>query len=211
MQANEYQILANRTLIDDPGQFTAEEIMIVWNILGLGGEAGEVARLINAAVYGNGMTDALRADLIDELGDVMWYISALCTKLDFDLSAIIQVRMEHTSPAISPTLSVRSAVDSTLLWALTEFVIHAGNAADIIKKGIFHRHGMDSKTLGKLATELGETVAYLRFIANLSGIDLATIMSHNIGKLKRRYPQGFSYEDSLNRQPANGKQPDHPA
>jgi hypothetical protein len=47
MHANEYQRAAARTLIDEPdGEYTGAQIMLVWNALGLAGEAGEVADTI---------------------------------------------------------------------------------------------------------------------------------------------------------------------
>ncbi len=44
MQADEYQRLAGRTSIEQPGfELGDKETMISWNALGLAGEAGEVA------------------------------------------------------------------------------------------------------------------------------------------------------------------------
>jgi NTP pyrophosphatase (non-canonical NTP hydrolase) len=111
MNANEYQKLAARTLIDRPGfEITARNIMTVWDALGLAGEAGEVA--------------------------------------------------------------------------------------DHIKKGIFHRHGLD---IPKLKKELGDTLWYIAAICTTLGFDLGEIMDLNIEKLKERYPNGFNSEDSKRR------------
>lgn len=52
MDANEYQRLAARTLIDKPGfEIPEKEIMAVWEVIGLAGEAGEVANLIKKGVF----------------------------------------------------------------------------------------------------------------------------------------------------------------
>ena len=46
MNLNEYQRLAGRTLLDEADQLpTSLEYMLMWNGLGLAGEAGEVAEL----------------------------------------------------------------------------------------------------------------------------------------------------------------------
>lgn len=89
MTADEYQKLASRTLIDEPDStYTGHEVMMVWNALGLAGEAGEVADTIKKAVFHQHGID--RNELIKELGDVCWYLAALCTKLDIPLSDVME-------------------------------------------------------------------------------------------------------------------------
>ena len=89
MNANDYQRLAGRTLIDGPdAEYTGAEIMFVWNALGLAGEAGEVADTIKKAVFHQHGIN--RDELIKELGDVLWYVAALCTKLDVTMSEVME-------------------------------------------------------------------------------------------------------------------------
>lgn len=84
-----YQLLAARTLIDGPdAEYTDLQIMLVWNALGLAGEAGEVADTIKKAVFHQHGID--RDLLIKELGDVLWYVAALCTKLDVTMSEVME-------------------------------------------------------------------------------------------------------------------------
>lgn len=88
MFADEYQQQAARTLIDGPdAEYSSAEIMLVWNALGLAGEAGEVVDLIKKAVFHRHPLD--RDMLIKELGDVLWYVAALCSKLDVPLSEVM--------------------------------------------------------------------------------------------------------------------------
>lgn len=86
--ANDYQQQAARTLIDAPDEYTDWEIMLVWNALGLAGEAGEVADLIKKTVFHRHDLD--RDALIKELGDVLWYVAALCTKLGIPMSEVME-------------------------------------------------------------------------------------------------------------------------
>lgn len=89
MNTNDYQRLAGRTLIDGPDtDYTDAEIMLVWNALGLAGEAGEVADTIKKAVFHRHPFD--RDEVIKELGDVLWYVAALCSKLDVPMSEVME-------------------------------------------------------------------------------------------------------------------------
>ena len=88
LAADAYQMHAARTLIGTPdAEYTPDQIMLVWNAIGLAGEAGEVADTIKKAVFHQHGLD--RDELIKELGDVLWYVAALCTKLDVPLSEVM--------------------------------------------------------------------------------------------------------------------------
>lgn len=72
----------------------------------------------------------------------------------------------------------------------------AGEVADIIKKHIFHGHDLDTDALEK---EIGDVCWYVALLCTAIGVDLESVMSKNIEKLKTRYPEGFSSEASINR------------
>jgi NTP pyrophosphatase (non-canonical NTP hydrolase) len=92
MDANEYQELAARTLIDAPGfEIDDQEFMQVWNALGLAGEAGEVVDLIKKWVMHRHVPDP---ELMKkELGDVAWYLAALCGKFGFTFSEVLETNI----------------------------------------------------------------------------------------------------------------------
>jgi Predicted pyrophosphatase len=93
MKASDYQEQAARTMIDQPGfEIPGHEIMVVWNALGLAGEAGEVAELVKKGVFHRHSID--RTKLEKEIGDVLWYAAALCTNLGLDLGEIMQANIE---------------------------------------------------------------------------------------------------------------------
>lgn len=72
----------------------------------------------------------------------------------------------------------------------------SGEVQDIIKKHLFQGHKLN---IDKLAEELGDVCWYVALAAELIGVDLETVMQGNIDKLKARYPEGFSEEQSVNR------------
>lgn len=72
----------------------------------------------------------------------------------------------------------------------------SGEAMDILKKHLFQGHELDKEAL---ALELGDVAWYLAMAAYAIGYDLDDILAINIEKLKKRYPDGFSSEASINR------------
>ncbi len=64
--------------------------------LGLAGEAGEVANIVKKIQrdHGGVTTDEIREKLKDELGDVLWYISACADELDLTLNEIAEYNVD---------------------------------------------------------------------------------------------------------------------
>jgi len=71
-----------------------------------------------------------------------------------------------------------------------------GEVTELVKKGIFHKHGID---VPKLKIEIGDILWYLAGLCTISGLDLDDVMAANIAKLMKRYPKGFCAKDSMNR------------
>ena len=93
MNANNYQEQASRTLTAAPEEpLDDDQSMLVWNALGLTGEAGEVAEYIKKAVFHRHAVD--REKLKKELGDVLWYTAALCTNLGFELEEVMAANID---------------------------------------------------------------------------------------------------------------------
>ena len=72
----------------------------------------------------------------------------------------------------------------------------AGEAIDIVKKHLAQGHELDRE---KLIGELGDIAWYLAETATVLDIDLEEVLTRNIEKLKRRYPEGFDQQKSINR------------
>jgi NTP pyrophosphatase (non-canonical NTP hydrolase) len=64
--------------------------------LGLAGEAGEVANIVKKIQrdFGGQITDETRLKLKDELGDVLWYISACADELGLTLAEVAEYNVE---------------------------------------------------------------------------------------------------------------------
>ncbi len=73
----------------------------------------------------------------------------------------------------------------------------AGEFANLVKKLTAHGHDISP---AELADELGDVLWYLAEAASASGLSLGDIASENVDKLRKRYPDGFDQDRSINRQ-----------
>ena len=91
MDLQAYQRAAART-----GGPVAVDHPIVYPTLGLTNEAGEVAGKVKKIFRDRGgeVTDEDRQALTLELGDVLWYLSELCTQLGVDLSEVARANLD---------------------------------------------------------------------------------------------------------------------
>lgn len=86
--------------------------------------------------------------------------------------------------------------DIMLVWNAVGLAGESGEVAEIAKKGVFHRHGVDCE---KLKKELGDVLWYVAGVCTTMGFDMSEIMQENIDKLKVRYPNGYNSADSMKR------------
>ncbi|HEY3257267.1 MAG TPA: nucleoside triphosphate pyrophosphohydrolase family protein [Gemmatimonadaceae bacterium] len=75
----------------------------------------------------------------------------------------------------------------------------SGEIADHVKKIVYHGHPLDDDTRDKIAKEIGDILWYCAMGSRGIGVSLAEIARMNVAKLRKRYPDGFSTDQSLNR------------
>lgn len=175
----QYQEVATRTLLEAPEKPVEDrDIMIIWNVLGLAGEVGEIAGLILDSPHN---VD----EIADELGDAVWYISAAATKLNMSLTRIVD--QADREPFLYTTAYV-------MAFRLCH---HAGMVAKLCKKGIFHRHGLDFQ---KIEQEFINCMTFICGLATEYGLPLrGKIMAGNLQKLETRYKKNFTSGESRGR------------
>jgi NTP pyrophosphatase (non-canonical NTP hydrolase) len=171
----EYQRLANNTMgayVDD----TNRRLSVAG--MGLAGEAAEVLEIVEAPY-----TSDFPSKMIKELGDVAWYAAYLATICELDLASIPwsgepKVKNYHT--------------------ATLKLCIETGKTCDYLKKVVGHGHTLD---VDRVRTQLGRVLFYLdKCCASVHvGVGLAVVCEKNIEKLRVRYPDGFTFEGSINR------------
>ncbi|HUQ20950.1 MAG TPA: nucleoside triphosphate pyrophosphohydrolase family protein [Gemmatimonadaceae bacterium] len=110
-----------------------------------------------------------------------------------DFDEYQELALRTASP--TSTESERSLLTSAALGLSGE----SGEIADHVKKIIYHGHPLDDETRDKIAKEIGDILWYCAVGARGIGVSLSEIASANVEKLRKRYPEGFSTEKSLNR------------
>lgn len=93
---------------------------------------------------------------------------------------------------LNPELSEKDVLINGVMGLCGE----SGEAIDIVKKWLAQGHELDKE---KLAKELGDICWYLAETATALGCSLEDIMTANIEKLRKRYPEGFDSERSIHR------------
>ena len=95
MTFEEYQTQAFSTLTKNHayGDLTAE---LMAQILGLVGESAEVAEKVKKIIRDkNGeLSDETKAELVKELGDILWYVNAVAVMLGSDLSKVADSNLQ---------------------------------------------------------------------------------------------------------------------
>jgi NTP pyrophosphatase (non-canonical NTP hydrolase) len=89
------------------------------------------------------------------------------------------------------------STEERLLNAALGLCGESGEFADSLKKAQFHGHTLDGEHLRQ---ELGDVLWYVALACDALDLQLADVMEENIEKLRRRYPEGFSSERSLQRE-----------
>ncbi len=94
---------------------------------------------------------------------------------------------------LNPKLSRKDVLINGVMGLCGE----AGEAIDIVKKHLAQGHELDREGL---IGELGDIAWYLAETAFALDVELEEVLSGNIDKLKKRYPQGFDRERSVHRE-----------
>jgi NTP pyrophosphatase (non-canonical NTP hydrolase) len=93
MEINHYQRMAHLT-----AKYPAERAL-EYLVLGLASEAGEVAGKLKKVIRDDDgeMGSDKRCQLVNEVGDVLWYIAEIATTLNTSLSVVAQENLDKLS------------------------------------------------------------------------------------------------------------------
>ena len=105
MTANEYQVLAMKTLNKD----LDEREVLINGVMGLCGESGEVIDLVKKHIS---QGHPLNKDkIVEELGDVLWYIAELATILNVTIEDIMKYNINKLSQRYEGGFTVEQSIN----------------------------------------------------------------------------------------------------
>ena len=77
-----------------------------------------------------------------------------------------------------------------------------GETIDIFKKHIYQGKDLD---INDVIEEIGDILWYIANLCNVNKITMKECMESNVEKLRKRYPNGFSIKDALERADKNDR------
>lgn len=105
MTANEYQVLAMKTLNKD----LDEREVLINGVMGLCGESGEVIDIVKKHIS---QGHPLNKDkIVEELGDVLWYIAELATILNVTIEDIMKYNINKLSQRYEGGFTVEQSIN----------------------------------------------------------------------------------------------------
>jgi NTP pyrophosphatase (non-canonical NTP hydrolase) len=163
MDLSEYQRKAFATSTIDWATAKGRQVAI----LGVLGELGSLATVMKKQIRDGAVYTGAKGDLIEECGDVLWYLAAIATHYGLDLGRAI-AGCQFQEPA---------AGENGHLWSLIEAVMHLNSivAAD---NEFFAVDGAN------LADPLWETAQMLLHAIAREGLALSDVLEENLRKTK---------------------------
>jgi len=166
--------------------------LLAVHALGLVNEAIEAFEWLGSKSYGASV-EVHNKVLAEELGDMLWYLVTLHHILPEECGIIVP---EVEYPASSSSLP--KLADHNPLAVMATIIVYAKEIGEMVKKYANHGHEFNVNTF---------TLATMSILANTQvllklngGMDIRACAAKNIAKLKKRYPDGFSFARSINRE-----------
>lgn len=126
-------------------------------------------------------------NLREELGDICWYCTVLksqfCERGHHD---VLLFRLDLKE------------LDKDATGIFAEMARSASAITTKVKHVVFHGHD-ESVAAGQIVEAINALLVSVSDLGARYGMTLRSIMTHNVDKLRRRYPDGFSAEASINR------------
>lgn len=186
-----YQQLAMRTSTD-------EHDRVMNGCLGLIGESGEIVDIVKKWSFQSGDDAKLPTEkLLDECGDVLWYCAELATGLGANLYELYMTYQEDFYRDVhnmNCAASLEIVAGRLAAAAVRPFLEKYDSTVDesITAEAAWQRSQIKVEIVGIM-------VMIQDILTKFCDKTLEDAMDHNISKLRKRYPDGFDPERSLNR------------
>ena len=158
-------------------------------LLGLFGEAGSVLSVLKKRVRDPVDDDEYQAAIVEELGDCLWYLSNICTRLDIqldDLSNNILKRIAGKSIKSPNFTQIQSVVVTSNLikeGSLNDGLFVLGSHAGKLLELDHQDAGIEDFTIG-----LEEILASIFSVAYFAELNMEVVAKKNLDKIFSRWP-----------------------
>lgn len=188
MNANDYQQLAARTLIDKPDrEYSPTELLLMWHLVGMILEGGEVS-------------DILKKGIFHQHGYNPEFVKIALKNMRYHGDAIFLIMNGQHS--IESLEMVHLTADEIMhIWNLSGIAGEASEVAKLIQIMMVTHQPIDAEAMNK---ELGDLQWYVSAEVTRTGLTLSDVMLFNVEKLKKRYEHGYSSEASKKRVDVQG-------
>lgn len=168
----DYRVLAQRTT----NKSLSHREHVINAALGLCGEAGEVADLLKKNRMQGHELEVYK--VLEELGDVLWYCAEAAT---------------HLKLVVSWDQAFQSVIDMSVnVDGLERLAVRLCKCAGVAAEKMMYRR--------PAVNDLCEVLYIVKTIAGHWGYHIIEVGERNIDKLKRRYPDEFDPNRSINRE-----------
>ena len=189
MKIEEYQGLAMRTSPENHDR-------VLNGCMGLIGETGEILDIVKKWKFQSGTAPLLpKEKLVEECGDVFWYCAELMTGLGADLAKIYEQENGIFDDMIE--LNKKAPIEiaaGRICTIATEPFVSIVDIPDDLSEDIFRYRIAYTKV-----SIIGIMCAVRDLLEEYCESSLEEAMEYNIAKLRKRYPDGFDPERSINR------------
>ena len=192
-EANDYSLCHQRL---DPSS-SVTSMRFVHAVMGLATEIGELAAPLEKTIFYGAELD--RVNIKEELGDTMWYVGIAADELGFTIYQLTNknfVRLRIPDSIDKGPVSVVLKDEVKVIYPLLNLIRELGEFTDPLKKFIFYGRPLDKDILKE---KLEAIVSYATVLAEDLGVTLQELMTENIHKLSKRYPEKFTEDHALRR------------
>lgn len=194
-----YQALVDETIAGKPVIFRSASL--AYSLIGLAGEVGEARQLVLGQAQEQ-LSEAVKIEIGDELGDICWYLSQTVSALDLELDQIFktaaqiagqQVPIWKTTSIAEFQALVEESAELNSPDSLSQAYLAFNDRSDglfnqIKKLNRDHELQLGQPELDQLTTTLANIIISLSQVASVGGIDLEKhVTKANIIKLAGRY------------------------
>lgn len=118
--------------------------------------------------------------------------------IDPTAEGALPMTLEEYEQLAARTLNPSLTREQRLLDAAAGLTEESGEVLGIVRKHLFMGHPLD---VPRATIELGDALWCLTTVAGTLGVSLEGVAAANIAKLRKRYPDGYTNERSVKREP----------